>query len=354
MKIKQSMNVNKNGIAGSIEPYDGMPLLLSPALKHYLWGGTRLADEFGKGAPGEHVAESWECSTHKNGRSVVRNGGYAGKTLQEVLALHPSLLGSRWQGICPPGELPVMVKLLEAKENASIQVHPGDEYARRHENGSHGKTEMWYVIDATENARLVYGFSHDMEPEQLRESIENGTIEKYLQKVPVHRDDVFFIPPGCVHSVGAGILVAEVQENSDVTYRLYDYDRKDANGERRELHIEKALEVLDMHAGDEVRQPMRVLHYEPGCATEFLCRCRYFQVERKLIHREDAAGGVVFETDETSFRILLCIRGEGMIRTQCDKGAVTQEIAPGDCLFVPAGCRPFAVSGNMTILQILC
>lgn len=350
--IKESMNVSSDGNADGIAEYDGLPFLLSPALKDYLWGGTRLSEEYGKGKKGERIAESWECSTHRNGRSCVRNGIYAGNTLQEVLKAQPALLGSRWRERCKNGELPILVKFLEAKENASVQVHPGDEYAYAHEDGALGKTEMWYVMDAREDARLIYGFTHDMEEERLRKSISDGTVDKYLQKIPVHRDDVFFIPPGCVHSVGAGILLAEIQENSDVTYRLYDFERTDATGKKRELHLEKALDVLDLRAGSTPRQPMRVLHYEPGCATEFLCRCRYFRVERMIISCEKDAAGIRIERDEGTFQILLCIQGGGRVNgceSSFDFGLI-----PGDCLFVPAGCETFALYGKMTVLRIQC
>lgn len=341
--IKRSMSGNN---------MQGEPLLLKPVLKHYLWGGTRLANEYGKGVPGERIAESWECSTHPNGESVICNGIYAGRTLRSVLKENPHMLGSRQKGICAPGELPVLVKLLDAGENASVQVHPNDEYAGVHEDGSLGKTEMWYVLDATEDAGLVYGFNHDMEKETLQKSLEEGSVEKYLQTIRVKKDDVFFIPPGCVHSVGEGMLLAEVQENSDITYRLYDYGRVDQDGQARKLQIGKALDVLDLKGSQAPRQPMRVLRYEPGCATEFLCRCRYFQVERKLISKRRDDSGIAFETDDSSFQILLCASGEGMLRS--GKAFCEMPIKAGNCVFVPAAGDSFEITGNLTILQIRC
>ena len=167
-----------------------------------------------------------------------------------------------------------------------MQVHPDDEYARNKEGELFGKTEMWYVLDAAKDAKLVYGFYHDMDKKKLRHSIENGTVEKYLQKVPVHRDDVFFIEAGTVHAIGAGALIAEIQENSNLTYRLYDYNRRDKQGKLRELHVDKALDVVDLRRSSEPRQPLRVLKYQRGWASELLCRCQYFQVERMLLNTE--------------------------------------------------------------------
>ena len=341
--IKRNMNGNNT---------ERIPLFLSPVLKKYLWGGTRLAGEYGKGEEKEEcIAESWECSTHPHGESIIRNGRYAGRTLRSVLKENPQLAGSRQAELCKDGELPVLVKMLDAGEDASIQVHPDDAYARANEKGAMGKTEMWYVLDATEDARLFYGFAHDMDKEHLLRSLSEGTVEKYLQSVRVKKDDVFFIPPGCIHSVGAGILLVEIQENSDLTYRLYDFNRVDRFGQTRELHVEKALEVLDYKSATKPRQPMRVLRYEPGCATEFLCRCRYFQVERKLISagREQ---GIPFVPEEESFQILLCISGSGNLQTET--AGVRMEMKAGDCVFVPAGGDAFCIGGTLTILQIRC
>lgn len=349
--IRKSMNSNsEDGIFSENREDICAPFLLAPAYKKYIWGGVRLSNEYGKGIPGEQIAESWECSTHENGESIVKNGKYAGKTLKSLLAQYPSMIGRRLQGIMPLGQLPVLVKLLDAKEAASVQVHPDDEYARCHENGSLGKTEMWYVLDAKDNAELIYGFHYDMEKEKFLHALERGNPDKYLQKIKVRKDDVFFIPPGCVHSVGAGIVLAEIQENSDVTYRLYDYDRIDKEGHKRELHINKAMEVLDMNACSAPRQPMRTLRYEPGCATELLCRCRYFQVERKLIAQ--TGEGILFKSEEQSFQILLCIQGKGKVKTAGTAGEFA--LQKGECLFVPAGDYTFGVTGHLTVLQIRC
>ena len=231
-----------------------------------------------------------------------------------------------------------------------MQVHPDDDYASKYENGQLGKTEMWYVLDATKKASLTYGFTETIEKEKLRESLLNGSVEKYLRRVPVHKDDVFLIRAGMVHAIGAGSLIAEIQENSNLTYRMYDYNRTDKTGRKRELHIEKALEVADLNSSLEPRQPMRVLKYVPGCATELLCRCKYFQVERMLLNTERQRRMTSFQTGSNSFQVLLCLSGCG---TLCGTKE-TLNYFKGDCIFVPADSEPLKLHGKAQFLKIGC
>ncbi|MBQ4417958.1 MAG: mannose-6-phosphate isomerase, class I, partial [Butyrivibrio sp.] len=242
---------------------NNLPFLLSPAAKDYLWGGRRLNDDFAKGIDMFPLAETWECSTHPDGISQVKSGTHAGKNLLDVINAHPAYLGTRYRDM---GELPILVKLIDAANDLSVQVHPDDDYADKYENGQSGKTEMWYVLDAAKNASLVVGLAHTTSEENVRRAIEAGTIGNLLQKIPVRKDDVFYIAAGTVHAIGKGCLIAEIQENSNLTYRLYDYDRIDKNGKKRPLHIDKALAVADLNALKAPRQPMRVLRYEPGVA----------------------------------------------------------------------------------------
>lgn len=252
------------------------PFLLEPAYKDYLWGGTRLKTEYGKETDLEIVAESWECSVHPDGPSRIASGPWKGRTLAEFLEAHPEAMGTHGKKY---KTLPILVKLIDAKENLSVQVHPDDAYALEHE-GQLGKTELWYVLKADPGATLIYGFAHDVTPELVRKAVRDGTILDHLQRVPVHEGDVFFIEPGTVHAIGGGVLLAEIQENSNVTYRVYDYDRLGKDGKPRELHLEKALEVMNFKAAKEPRSPQRVIRYTPGVAKELIGRCRYFQVER--------------------------------------------------------------------------
>ncbi|HJA93613.1 MAG TPA: class I mannose-6-phosphate isomerase [Candidatus Eisenbergiella merdipullorum] len=322
------------------------PFLLKPAGKDYLWGGSRLNDDFSKGIDLNPLAETWECSTHPDGPSTVASGEYAGQTLAAVLKAHPKYLGTH-PGT--KGELPILIKFIDARKDLSVQVHPTDEYAREHENGQLGKTEMWYVLDASKDAKLVYGLHHDVDKEQLRKSIEDGTVEKYLQKVPVKKNDLFYIEAGTIHAIGAGALIAEIQESSNLTYRLYDYDRTDKNGRKRQLHIEKALEAANLKASAEPRQPLRVLKYRRGCASELLCRCRYFEVYRMLVNTERCRELVGYQADSSSFRVLLCTDGCGSISFGENEAF---NFFRGDCIFVPADSVKLRIHGQAQFLDV--
>lgn len=315
-----------------------VPFLLRPAGKDYLWGGTRLKTEYGKAIDISPLAETWECSTHPDGLSVAESGEHAGKTLREVLAAHPEYLGC---GADANGELPILVKLIDAAQDLSVQVHPDDAYARQHE-GQNGKTELWYVVDAAPGAKLICGFEHDVTAEQLREAVAEGTLQKHLHSVEVHPGDVFFIPPGTVHAIGAGCLIAEVQQSSNVTYRLYDYNRRDKDGNLRPLHIDKALDVLNRKRGFDDRQIPRLVRHTPGCAREIVGRCKYFQVERLRVN------GDYTLAPQERFCVLLCVRGGGEL---CWDGGML-EVTAGDCVFVPAENPRFTITGNLEILNI--
>lgn len=322
------------------------PFLLKPIGKDYLWGGRRLNDDFSKDIPMQPLAETWECSTHHDGTSMVASGEFKGLSLAAVLRHNPGLLGKHYADL---GELPILIKLIDAKKDLSIQVHPDDEYAFKHENGQRGKTEMWYVLDASHDAQLVYGFSHGIEKSVLAKSLHDGTVEKYLQKIPVHRDDVFFIKPGTVHAIGAGALIAEIQESSNLTYRLFDYNRVDKNGRKRELHIEKALAVVDTHGSVQPKQPMRVLKYRRGFVSEMLCRCKYFQVERVLVNTERCREMATLTSNGDSFQVLLCTNGCGIMTF--GEGEVLN-IFKGDCIFLPANSIEVKLHGELQMLLV--
>lgn len=324
------------------------PFLLTPAGKDYLWGGNRLRTEFNKDIPLEPLAETWECSTHPDGPSVVASGIYEGMSLPEVLKKHPEYLGTH------PGladELPILIKFIDAKKDLSVQVHPDDNYAREYENGQLGKTEMWYVMDAAPDAQLIYGFYHDITKEQLRKSLKDGTVEKYLQKVKIQKDDVFFIESGTVHAIGAGALIAEIQENSNLTYRMFDYNRVDKNGKMRELHIEKALDVVNRKGSAAPRQPLRLLKYKKGSASELLCRCKYFQVERYLLNTESSRKLVEFQTADNSFQVFLCLDGCGVAFME---DGDSLNFFKGDCIFVPAHSISMKFHGKARFLNVRC
>lgn len=328
--------------------YKPRPFLLQPACKEALWGGQKLKEHFGKQADLDNVAESWECSTHPEGPSTVTTGEHKGMLLTEVLRKHPEYLGTHPRS---KGELPILVKFIDARKKLSVQVHPDDEYAKLYERGQLGKTEMWYVLEADKDAELIYGFYSDMDSVAVRQSLANGTIEKYLQKVKVQQDDVFYIPAGTVHGIGAGNLIVEVQESSNLTYRLYDYDRIDKAGQKRELQLEKALAVADLKGKAAPRQPLRVLRYTPGCATEFLCRCKYFQVERMLLNTEGKNKLAELYIGSSSFQALLCLDGGGHILMEDNEKLAYSK---GNCIFIPATIEKLQLCGRSQFLKISC
>lgn len=336
------------------------PFLLSPAGKDYLWGGRKLRDNFAKQIDLNPLAETWECSVHPDGVSTVASGYFKGMGLDKLLKLHSEMLGTNAHG-----QLPMLVKLIDAKLDLSVQVHPNDKYASAYENGQRGKTEMWYVLEAAKDAKLVYGFSRDMDRETVEKSIADGTIERYLKKVPIHKDDVIFVPAGQVHAIGAGVVVAEIQESSNLTYRFYDYNRVGKDGKKRPLHIQKALDVVNYKACGELRQPLRIKRFRRGYATELLCRCPYFQVERMLLNTERVRAMANIQTGENTFQVLLCTDGCGVIQwsTWCGQPG-TENKSPeqlpvqsmnfyrGDCIFIPAESVPVKIHGTAQLLEV--
>lgn len=240
-----------------------------------------------------------------------------------------------------------LVDVMHVAPSESVVVCPVDPYAKMKEHGQLGKTEMWYVLDAARDAKLIYGLRQDCTKKEMQKALAKGAVMKYLQKVPIHKDDLFFIPAGTIHAIGAGALVAEIQESSNLTYRLYDYDRIGKDGKKRELHIDKALDVADLHGSAEPRQPLRVLKYRPGMASELLIRCKYFEVYRMLINTERRQT-VHYRADRMAFRVLLCMDGCGTI--SYDERTVN--FYKGDCVFVPADSEVLTIHGQAQFLDI--
>lgn len=333
-------------MSGATDMSRRLPFLLTPAAKDYLWGGNRLNDDFNFNLPISPFAEAWVCSTHPDGASHLSTG----EDLRDVLAQEPEILGTHpLQTTGGKPELSILIKLIDAKYDLSVQVHPDDDYAKRVE-GQLGKTEMWYVLDAKPESTLVYGFREETDAVQVRKSIEDGTITSLLNYVPIKRNDLFYIESGTVHAIGAGALIAEIQESSNVTYRMYDYDRVDKDGKKRNLNVNKALEVANLHSSRAPRQPMRVLKYNAGCASELLTRCKYFQVERMLLNTEARRELVSFQTGNNSFHALLIIDGCGSI--SWEGGAMN--FFKGDCIFVPANSELLKLHGKAQLLNVSC
>ena len=278
--------------------------------------------------------------------SDVTAGGYI--SLSDCLREHPEWLGSHVASL-NNGEFPILIKLIDAKSDLSVQVHPDDEYALKRE-GELGKNEMWYVLDAKPGAELVYGFNRDVTEEQVRKAVADGSIERLLNHVPVQKGNVFYIEAGMVHAIGAGILLAEIQESSNLTYRLYDYNRVDRNRKPRPLHVDKAMEVANLKSSNAPRQPMRVLNYKNGWASELVARCKYFQVERVLLNTEVQRELVPFKTGSNSFHALLVLEGCGSVSGD----GVFMNFFKGDCIFVPADSVDLKLHGKAQLLNISC
>lgn len=287
------------------------------------------------------------CSTHSDGISSIPAFGL---TLSEILLSHPEILGTHVLHITGgKAQLPILIKLIDAKNDLSVQVHPDDRYAARVE-GQWGKTEMWYVLDAKPTSNLIYGFKSDTTADIVRDRISDGSIGEILNHVPVHKNDVFTISPGTVHAIGSGCLIAEIQQSSNLTYRLYDYDRVDKNGKKRDLHVDKALDVANLQSSVAPRQPLRVLKYKNGAATELLARCKYFQVERMLLNTETNRALLNYQTGENSFHALLIVDGCGSI--SWNGGAMN--FFKGDCIFVPAQSVLLKLHGKAQLLDVSC
>lgn len=314
------------------------PIKLKPAFKDYLWGGTRLRDDFGKDCDFDKIAESWELSCHKDGNSVVADGEFAGLTLAQYIEKEgKSVLGTN----CEKFEnFPILIKLIDAKDNLSVQVHPNNEYAQRVE-GEYGKTEMWYVVDCDEGASLLYGFKHNITKEEFRERIENNTLLEVTNSVPVKKGDVFFIEAGTLHAIGKDILIAEIQQNSNTTYRIYDYGRVGADGKPRQLHIDKAVDVTNLCPAKPYPQS------EPvdmgGWTKKRLAKCEYFTVD--VINVDTSAA---LEADKSSFVNILVLDGGCVLSSE---GNDAVELKKGDSVFIPAGLGKFELTGKCSAVM---
>lgn len=298
-----------------------MPILkLTPSCKDYLWGGSRLRTGFGVHSDLQPLAEAWVLSCHPDGPSFLPDGS----TLQQYIDGHPGCLGTacnRFQ------EFPILAKLIDAADNLSIQVHPDNAYALAHE-GQYGKTEMWYVLDCEPDAFLYYGFDHEISKEEFERRIQDNTLTQVLNAAPVHKGDVFFIPSGTLHAICKGIVIAEIQQNSNVTYRVYDYGRVGADGKPRALHVPQALAVT------QCVPPRKDWNFDGH-----LVKCEYFTAD--VVNGEGK--GVCGPESFVSF---LVTEGSGALTC----GGETLKIKKGDSLFLPANSGEWTLSGSATTL----
>lgn len=310
-------------------------LKLNPVFKDYIWGGNRLKDDFGFNTGFDKTAEGWMLACHKDGMNTVSGGKYGGKTLAQVIEAEGLEKLAGKNALRFP-YFPVLIKLIDAYDNLSIQVHPDDKYAREVEN-EFGKTECWYVLDADEGAQLIYGFKEKITKEEFKKAIENNTLLDKLNRVNVKKGDFFFIEAGTVHAIGKGALIAEIQQNSNCTYRVYDYGRIGKDGKPRELHVEKALDVSVCEKPKYGTKPFENEVEHEGYISQKLCSCELFSVERFKIKN-----AVKLCSNANSFNHILVIDGNGKINNKDAK--------KGDSFFVPANYGEYEISGSIEAL----
>ena len=304
-------------------------IFLEPVMKEVLWGGARLRDDFGYKIPSDHTGECWAVSAHDHGDCTVTSLRYKGHTLSELWKNHRELFGNMEEE-----RFPLLVKIIDAKKDLSIQVHPDDVYAKANENGSFGKTECWYILDCDADASIVIGHNAK-DKQEVKEMILEGRWSEFLRTIPIKKGDFFQINPGTVHAIKGGTLILEIQQNSDITYRVYDYDRL-TDGKPRELHIEKSIDVINAPFDTKSTSTRHGLVKDDAFDYETLVSCSYYTVEKQDIH-----GSVVLKQDK-NFKIYDVVEGEGTI-----DGII---IKKGTHFIIPYGYDTYCLEGNMSLL----
>ena len=319
--------------SGDIKLY---PMKLQAAQKEIIWGGTRLKTDFNKPAAFDKIAESWELTVRSDGMNAIENGIYLGLTLEEYIQkLGGSVISDTYSG----DRFPLLIKFIDACDKLSIQVHPDDEYSLKNE-GEYGKTEMWYIIEADEGAQIVYGLKPNVTKADFKNAVADDRTEETLNYISVKKGDVYFIPSGLVHAIGAGILIAEIQQNSNITYRVYDYKRKQSDGSLRQLHTEKALETVKLLTAQDIEDVRFSCHRNCENDASLLASCDYFTV-----NRYDVTSAVKLSADKGSFNSIICISGGGEIKA----GGESHPINKGDSYYIPAGMGAYEIIAHDSV-----
>ncbi|MCU4189479.1 class I mannose-6-phosphate isomerase [Flavobacterium sp. HXWNR29] len=313
------------------------PLTFTPILKDRIWGGTKLKSYLNKSIVSETTGESWEISTVPGDISVVASGVFEGKNINEIIDLHPTeILGK--SVIARFGkQFPLLFKFIDAKEDLSIQLHPNDELAKQRHN-SFGKTEMWYVMQADETARLVVGFKNDSNPKEYLEKLADKKLISLLEEYPVKKGDVFFLETGTIHAIGAGVVLAEIQQTSDVTYRIYDWDRVDVNGKGRELHTELALEAINYY-----KTHSKIDYFEEPNHSSVVVDCPYFKTN--IIALQDR---FIWKKSKDAFTVFMCTNGQFELILNGE----IMRYQMGDTILIPAIIDHLTLKGKATVLEI--
>ncbi len=318
------------------------PMLLRPVSREIMWGGSTLKEKYHKTAPFDKLAESWELTVRPDEINVIDNGEYTGIPLEDYIVRNrTSILGINGAKY---DRFPLLIKFIDAADRLSIQVHPDDDYAIAHE-GEFGKTEMWYIMDAKPGAKLVYGLREGCTADGFAKAVSTGRTDEMLHYVDVHPGEVYFIPAGQVHAIGAGILIAEIQQNSNVTYRVYDYNRRQADGSLRVLHTEKALDVIRIRTDEEI-EALRFSGGRKENGYELLCNCAYFNVRRYTTGQKNVA--FLEPTDRSFLSLLVLEAGDDAI---LESGDFSTQLIRGQSYFIPAETSKIKISGSTVFLS---
>lgn len=313
------------------------PLFFEPVYKNIIWGGRDFERLFKRTLPEGNIGESWEICCHKNGMSIVSNGSLKGLSLKEIIERYKEeILGEK---CADTSTFPLLIKFIDAKDKLSIQVHPDDDYALLNE-GDMGKSEMWYIIDAKEDAKLIYGVKKETSKEDFKKAISAGNLEEYVNYVNVKKGDSFFIPSGTIHAILDGIVVAEIQQNSDTTYRVYDYNRVDSKGMKRQLHVEKALDVINFDFEGKIIKKDEVIF--DGYDVQNIADCKYFTADKinvKECYKDNCSG--------QTFHAYTVVEGEG----ELIHNNISYKINSGSSFLIPSSIGEYEIRGNITLLK---
>ncbi|RTY92229.1 type I phosphomannose isomerase catalytic subunit [Flavobacterium sp. GT3R68] len=313
------------------------PLQFNPIFKERIWGGSKLKALLDKPIASDTIGESWEVSTVEGDVSVIANGAFTGQSLLDIIETYPEeILGA---GVFSKfgKQFPLLCKYIDAKDDLSIQVHPNDELAKKRHN-SYGKTEMWYIMQADENAKLITGFKKNSDTSEFLQNLKDKTLPSILDIKVVTRGDVFFIQTGTIHAIGAGIVLAEIQQTSDVTYRVYDWDRVDQNGNPRELHLDLALDAINYDVVDTQKE-----YDKENNESNPMVVCPYFTTNYVPLD-----GKIAVDKTGNSFTVYMCVEGSFGL----DFENVNYPYKKGDTVLIPAAMKKFVLNGNASLLEI--
>ncbi len=303
-------------------------LRLQPVFTHNIWGGDRLSKDFGYNIEGNDIGECWGISAHPNGEGVIKGGEYDGVKLSELWKTRPELFGN-----ADYDRFPLLIKIIDAKDDLSIQVHPDDNYAKVHENGSLGKTECWYILDCNDGGTIVVGHNAKTKDE-LKDMIENCRWSDFIREIPIKKGDFIQIDPGTVHAIKGGTLILETQQNSDITYRVYDYDRLQ-NGKPRQLHVRQSIDVITVPA-KSAEDSVKDMSMLPANRVNVMYSCNYYTVSKIKVD-----GGFTMENTKPFLNITV-IEGEGTINGE--------SVKKGDHMIAPAGCGNLECNGTFEMI----